>query len=79
MLGWHYGLNGHEFEKVLGDGEGQGSLAFCSPWGHKESETIDRLNNINSLVTIREEVKAQPIPSVILYCVYNKEKPTETG
>ena len=48
MLGWHYGLNGHEFEKVLGDGEGQGSLAFCSPWGHKESETIERLNNNNN-------------------------------
>ena len=48
MLGWHYGLNGHEFEKVLGDGEGQGSLAFCSPWGHKESETIEQLNNNNN-------------------------------
>ena len=30
-------LNGHEFEQALGDGEGQGSLACCSPWGHKES------------------------------------------
>ena len=36
MLGWHHGLNGHEFEQVLGDGEGQGRLACCSPWDHKK-------------------------------------------
>ena len=32
-------LDGHEFEQTLGDGEGQGSPACCSPWGHKESDT----------------------------------------
>ena len=37
MVGWHRPLNGHEFELALGDGEGQGSLAFFSPWGCKES------------------------------------------
>ena len=37
MTGWHHWLNGHEFEQALGDGEGQGSLACCSPWGHKGS------------------------------------------
>ena len=38
--GWiHHQLNGQEFEQVLGDGKGQGSLACCSPWGHKESDT----------------------------------------
>ena len=36
MVGWHHWLNGHEFEQTPGDGEGQGSLACCSPWGHKE-------------------------------------------
>ena len=36
MVGWHYQLDGHEFEQALGDGEGQGSLAGCSPQGHKE-------------------------------------------
>ena len=35
MVGWLHQLNGHEFEKALGHGEGQGSLACCSPWGHK--------------------------------------------
>ena len=33
MVGWHHELNGHEFEQALGDSEGQGSLACCSPWG----------------------------------------------
>ena len=32
-------INGHEFEQAPGDGEGQGSLAFCSPWGRKELDT----------------------------------------
>ena len=32
MVGWHHQLNGHEFEQALRDGEGQGSLACCSPW-----------------------------------------------
>ena len=36
MAGWHHRFNGHEFEKTLGDSEGQGSLARCIPWGHKE-------------------------------------------
>ena len=35
MVEWPYGFNGHECEQTLGDGEGQGSLACCSPWGHR--------------------------------------------
>ena len=42
MVGWHYGFSRHEFEQTLGDGEGQGSLACCSPWGLKESWLSDR-------------------------------------
>ena len=45
MVGWHHRLNGHEFEQALGAGDGQGSLACCSPWGHKESDTTEHLNN----------------------------------
>ena len=45
MVGWHYQPNGHEFEQTLGDGEGQGSLVCCSPWGRKESDTTEQLNN----------------------------------
>ena len=44
MVGWHQRLNGHESEYTLGDSEGQGSLACCSPWGCKRSDTIERLN-----------------------------------
>ena len=47
MVGWHHRLNGHEFEQALGDGDGQGSLACCSPWGCKVSDTTERLNNNN--------------------------------
>ena len=39
MVGWHHWLNGHEFEQTLGNGEGQGSLVCCSPWGCKELDT----------------------------------------
>ena len=35
MVEWRHRLDGHEFEQTLGDGEGQGSLACCSPWGHR--------------------------------------------
>ena len=49
MFGWYNKLNGREFEQALGDGEEQGSLACCSPWGHKESETTEQLNNNNML------------------------------
>ena len=44
MVGWHHRLDGHEFEKAPGVGEGQGSLACYSPWGHKESDTTEQLN-----------------------------------
>ena len=40
----HYQLSGPEFEQTLGDSEGQGSLACCSPWGHKESDTTEQLH-----------------------------------
>ena len=47
MVGWHHQLKRHELEQAPGDGEGQGSLACCSPWGHKESDTTERLNSNN--------------------------------
>ena len=45
MAGWHLRLNGHEFEQILGDREGQGSLVCCRPWDRKELDTTERLNN----------------------------------
>ena len=47
MVGWHHQLNVHESEQTPEDSEEQGSLACCSPWGHKESDTTDGLNNGN--------------------------------
>ena len=44
MIGWHHQLNGHELDQTLGNSEGQGGLACCSPWGWKESDTIEWLN-----------------------------------
>ena len=44
IVGWHHWLDGHEFEQVPGIGDVQGGLACCSPWGHKESGTTERLN-----------------------------------
>ena len=44
MVGWHHQLNGHEFEQAPGDDEGQGSLACCSPWGHKQLDMTEQLS-----------------------------------
>ena len=49
MVEWHHWLNGHKFEQALGDGEGQGSLTCCSPWGRKELDTTEWLNKLQRL------------------------------
>ena len=54
MVGWHHQLNGHEFEQVLGDGEGQRSLEYLSPWGLKELDMTERLHFHFSLSFIGE-------------------------
>ena len=45
MVGWHNSLNEHEFEQAPRDGEGLESLVCCNPWGRKESDTAEQLNN----------------------------------
>ena len=45
IVGWHHGFSGHKFEQTLGDSEGQGSLACCSPWGRNVSDKTEQLNN----------------------------------
>ena len=49
VVGWHHQVNGHVLEQTLGDGEGQGRLVCCSPWGVpcKEWDTTEQLNNNN--------------------------------
>ena len=51
MVGWHHWLDGHEFEKAPGVGDGQGGLACCSPWGCRESDTTQWLNWTEMLFT----------------------------
>ena len=66
-VGWHHQLDGHEFEQTLGDSEGQGSLVCYSPWGRKESDTTEWLNN-NSKVNIKlttSSVTAQFIQAAV--------------
>ena len=53
MFGWHPLLDGHEFEQALGDDDGQGSLACCSQWGSKESDTT----GLNGTELNRKEAK----------------------
>ena len=62
LVGWPHQLEGHEFEQALGDSEGQGSLACCSPWGCKELDTTEQLNNNNN----KSKVQAVVFP-VVMY------------
>ena len=55
MVGWHHWLNGHEFEKTPVDG--QGSLACCSSWGHKESDRTEQLNWTDDVLYIFMKAK----------------------
>ena len=52
MVGWHHRLNRHEFEQALGVGDGQGGMACCSPWGHKEVDTSWWLKNNDGWFTL---------------------------
>ena len=64
MFGWHHWLNGHEYEQAPGVGDGQGSLAYCSPWGHKESDMTEWLN-------WTECSHSQRLPYVLPLCNHN--------
>ena len=51
IAGWHHQLNGHEFKYASGIGDGRGSLAYCSPWGRKESDMTEQLNWTDCLLS----------------------------
>ena len=81
MVGWHHQLNKHEFEQVLGVGDGQGSLTCCSPWGHKESGTPEQLNltehNLKCFfcsVLLTAEILSQFPPWLHLYSLLFQEE-----
>ena len=65
MVGWPHRLNGHEFEQTPGDGEQQGSLVCCSPWGRKGLDTTEQLNDS------KDELKIQS-PLMQLTLTVNK-------
>ena len=67
MAGWHHWLHGHEFWVNSGVGDGQGGLACCDSWGHKESDTTERLN--------RAELNWSPLRSSIVKCINRKLRP----
>ena len=83
MVGWHHRPNGHEFEHTPGDGEGQGSLACCSLWGLKESDTTEQLND-NKADRLREyhaktnksEIERQTLYVITHCCSVTKSSPT---
>ena len=59
MIGWHHPLNGHDFEQTLGDSEGQGGLACCSPRGGKESDTTEQLSK-NRTAAVGQQQLSSP-------------------
>ena len=60
MTEWHHQLNGQEIEQTPGDGKGQGSLACCSQWGHRESDTTEQLNNDNNRLSLLVTISLFP-------------------
>ena len=63
MVGWHNQPNGHEFEQAPGDGDGQGSLACCSPWGSKELDTTEQWTTTKSLLHGHDHHPFVPSPN----------------
>ena len=60
MIRWHHRLSRCEFEQAPGDGEGQGSLACCSPWGRRELGRTERVNNTQSCLTLCDPTDCSP-------------------
>ena len=66
IVGWHHQHNGHKSEQASGDGEGQGSLACCSPWGFKESYMTEmnfRLEKMEQMLAVRDDFGSQLVKS----------------
>ena len=76
MAGWHYRLDGHEFEWTLGVGDGQGGLVCCDLWGGKESDTNERLNwtegRRNKILDVRREIWANHLTTLALRFPYQQ-------
>ena len=66
MTGWHHQLNGHKSEQAPWDGEGQGILVCCNPWGHKALDTTEQLNNNKADSKIYTEAQMPRITKPII-------------
>ena len=66
MVEWHHRLDGHELEQAPGTGDGQGNLACCNPWDHKESDMTEQLNRIQS------EVRRKT--NIVYYRIYTESR-----
>ena len=58
MIGWDHQLSGHEFAQAPGNGDGQGSLVCCSPWGRKELDTTEQLNNNKEPINVGMRIQS---------------------
>ena len=69
MAGWHHRLNGYRFGWTLGVGDGQGGLACFGSWGHKESDTTERLNRLtkSSKMLLRVSLEVEPGPCLTMW------------
>ena len=76
MVVWHHWLNRHEFEQAPGDGQGQGSLACCSPWGRKESDMTEWLN---SSIQRERLLLRFPINKYVIYKLWWMLRKKKTG
>ena len=76
MVGWHHWFNGHEFEQTLGDGEGQWSLACCSPWGHSQTLLSNRTTTMSNS---HSENKAVSSRLTLRACLQICTEPTFPG
>ena len=72
MIGWHHGLNGHEFEQATEVGDGQGSLACCSPWGHRQSDMTELLNRTEA----NSEDNSLQLRHIKICCILTVNKST---
>ena len=69
MVGCHHQLNGHEFEQAPGAGDGQGSLACCRPWGHRELDKTEQLNWLTEVIFLIQACRSSF--SLNLYNIYS--------
>ena len=65
MVGWHHQLNGHEFEQALRVGDGQGSLACCCPWGHRELDTTEQLKWTGKIIVLTRQTFVSKVMSLL--------------